>query len=239
MLPWLGTQLNKALRPFGVQLSRSPSGADWRRQRLMQARNIGCVIDIGANAGQYGQRLRHLGYGGWIYSYEPLPEAYRRLVAHCRGDPRWRSFELAVGDEAGSVTLNIAGNSESSSVLEMAPRHVDAEPRSRTISSVEVRSTTLDAVMEEIPTGANLLKIDTQGYEDRVLAGGHRALQKVSMLEIELSLFEVYRGQALFRDMDARIVAAGFELVSLAEGFFDRRTGELLQVDAVYARRCA
>jgi FkbM family methyltransferase len=237
VLPWLGTQVNKALRHFGVQLSRSPSGADWRRRQLMQARNIAAVLDIGANAGQYGERLRHLGYRGWIYSYEPLPDAYRRLAARSRSDPKWESFELAVGDAIGSVTMNIAGNSESSSILEMTRRHVDAEPRSRTISNVDVRTTTLDSIVAEIPESATLLKIDTQGYEDKVIAGGTRALEKLAMLEIELSLFEVYRGQALFRDMDARVLAHGFELVSLAEGFFDRHTGELLQVDAIYARR--
>jgi hypothetical protein len=34
--------------------------------------------------------------------------------------------------------------------------------------------------------------------------------------------------------MDARLVRAGFELVSLEEGFFDEASGELLQIDAIY-----
>src|SRR5262249_31216700 len=123
-----------------------------------------------------------------------------------------------------------------SSILEMTKRHLDAEPRSKTVSSVVVRTTTLDAILQDAPAQPALLKIDTQGYEDRVLAGATKGLGQVQLIEVELSLFEVYAGQKLFREMDARIVASGFELISLADGFFDRRTGELLQMDAIYAR---
>jgi len=236
LIAQLGFQVNKVLRHFGVQLARSPSGEDLRRIRLMEARNIGLVIDVGANEGQYGRRLRELGYRGRIQSYEPLPTAFARLQARTRADATWKAFNLAVDRTPGSVTLNVAGNSESSSILDMTKLHLDAEPRSKTVSSVVVRTTTVDAILEEAPSEPTLLKIDTQGYEDRVLAGALQRLQQVQLIEVELSLFEVYAGQTLFREMDARIVAAGFELISVADGFFDRRTGELLQMDAIYAR---
>jgi len=233
----IGLQLNKVLHHFGVQLARSPSGPEWRRTRLMAAKGITAVIDVGANEGQYGRRLRQLGYGGSIYSYEPLPAAFARLRECSQSDQRWRAFNLAVGDAAGRVNLNVAANSESSSILAITRSHLDAEPRSETVASVEVEVTTLDDIVKDLPPQPTMLKIDTQGYEDRVLAGGMGMLHRVHLLEVELSLFEVYSGQRLFRDMDARILAAGFELVSLAEGFFDRHTGQLLQVDAIYARR--
>jgi FkbM family methyltransferase len=236
LLIQLGLQINKILLPFGLQLSRSPSGPEWRRMRLIETRGIKAVVDIGANEGQYGQRLRQLGYQDWVYSYEPLPSAFARLRDRSRSDPRWQAFQVAVGDTAGAVTMNVAHNSESSSILQIAKPHLDAEPAARTVARVEVNATTLDSILQGLPAQPTLLKIDTQGFEDRVLASGMNALGNVELLEVELSLFEVYLGQTLFRDMDARIVGAGFELVSLAEGFFDRRTGELLQVDAIYAR---
>jgi FkbM family methyltransferase len=237
MLVQLGIQLNRLLRHFGLQLRRSPSGLDARRFRLMEANRIGAVIDIGANTGQYAHQLRQLGYRGWIYSYEPLPDAFAQLSARARSDSKWRVFDLAVGEAPGSVTLNVAANSESSSILTVAQRHLDAESAAQAVSSVTVRTTTLDVILPDLPSQPTMLKIDTQGYEDRVLAGGIGLLPRVQLLEIELSLCEVYSGQILFRDMDARIVAAGFHLVSLGEAFIDRRTGELLQVDAIYARR--
>lgn len=238
-LDQLATHINNFLWHFGLRLNRAPPWSDRRRMRLMQRKNIAAVIDVGANVGQYAAQLRKLGYTGWIHSYEPLPEAFARLQARARPDPKWRVFQLAVGDSADPVTLHIAGNSESSSILDMAQLHLDAAPASRFVASVTVPSTTLDSILSELPAQPTLLKIDTQGYEGRVLAGAARSLNKIELLEIELSFFEVYVGQPLFRQIDSLLLAADFELVSLAEGeaFFDQRTGELLQIDGIYARR--
>ena len=238
-LDQLATHINNFLWHFGLRLNRAPPWSDRRRMRLIQRKNIATVIDVGANVGQYAAQLRKLGYAGWIHSYEPLPEAFARLQARARPDPKWRVFQLAVGDSADPVTLHIAGNSESSSILDMAQLHLDAAPASRFVASVTVPSTTLDSILSELPAQPTLLKIDTQGYEGRVLAGAARSLNKIELLEIELSFFEVYVGQPLFRQIDSLLLAADFELVSLAEGeaFFDQRTGELLQIDGIYARR--
>ena len=238
-LDQLATHINNFLWHFGLRLNRAPPWSDRRRSRLMQTRNITAVVDVGANIGQYASQLRRLGYRGWIYSYEPLPEAFARLQARARSDPQWRVFQVAVGDSADPVTLHIAGNSESSSILDMTQRHLDAAPISRFVDEVTVPSTTLDSILGELPDQPTLLKIDTQGYEGRVLAGGAGSLHKIELLEIELSFFEVYVGQPLFRQIDSLLLAADFELVSLAEGeaFFDQRTGELLQLDGIYARR--
>jgi FkbM family methyltransferase len=239
MLAKFALKVNKLLRHVGVQINRSPTGAEWRRIRLMEANAIDTVVDIGANEGQYAERLREMGYRGSIHSYEPLPEVFARLSARSRADSKWHVFEAAVGETAASVTLNVAANTESSSILTIAQRHLDAAPEAKTVSTVTVRATTLDDILRPLSAHRTMLKIDTQGYEDRVLAGGAAGLHKVQMLEIELSLCEVYSEQVLFRDMDARIVAAGFRLASLAEAFTDFRTGELLQVDAIYVRRDA
>ncbi len=230
LLIQLGLRVNRLLRRVGLELVRNPSGRDLRRIKLMAARDIGAVVDIGANEGQYGLRLRELGFRGWIHSYEPLPVALKKLRARASADPKWKVFDAAVGDVAGTATLHVAGNSESSSILAMGQRHLEAEPRSKTVGSVEIRTTTLREVLQQSPDARTLLKIDTQGYEDRVL-GALNCLEKVDLIEVELSLLEVYSGQTLFREMDARIVAAGFELVSLADGFFDRSTGHLLQIE--------
>lgn len=203
----------------------------------MRTHAIERVIDVGANSGQYASGLRESGYAGWIHSYEPLPSAFLQLQKRSRGDSSWSAHQLAVSESPGSLRLNIAGNSVSSSVLEMSRLHTDAEPSSRFVSTVEVRATTLAEILAPFPDVGTMLKIDTQGYERQVLAGGSGALGKVQLLEIELSLRELYVGQPLFRDMDAMLLAEGFHLVSLSEGFADPRTGELLQLDAIYARR--
>jgi FkbM family methyltransferase len=237
MLAWLGPQVNRVLRRFGMQLVRAPLAIDSRRGLLMNSRRISAVVDIGANTGQHGEYLRRLGYDGWIYSYEPVPAAFAQLQANARPDPKWKVFPLAVSDQPGLVEMHVAANSVSSSLRQMAKLHEDAAPYSKTVASVSVECTTLDAILAAIPDQPIMVKIDTQGFEDRVFAGGLGMLHKARLLEIEMSLFEVYVGQTLFREMDQRVVAAGYDLVSLADGLFDPRSGELLQVDGIYSRR--
>lgn len=42
------------------------------------------------------------------------------------------------------------------------------------------------------------LKIDTQGYEEKVLNGAEELLSKVKVIQTELSLMPLYKGKILF-----------------------------------------
>lgn len=232
---WLGTHANRLLRPFGVRLSRSPGPADRRRVRLMQRYGINTVIDIGANAGQYGTLLRNCGYTGRIRSFEPLPDAFLHLDRRVSGDPLWTAINEAVGERAGTLTMHIAANSVSSSVLTVAEVHRQAAPHSGSVAEITVRSTGLDSILADSSDDSIMVKADTQGFELPILKSAGQLLRTVRLLEIEMSLAELYEGQALFREVDEFLLTHRFELKSIEEGFFDADTGELLQFDAVYA----
>jgi FkbM family methyltransferase len=232
---WLARQANRLLRHCGAALVSYPSPANRRRRVLMERYGVTVVVDIGANTGQYGQRLREHGYRNPIVSYEPLPDAYQLLLGRCARDALWQANNVAVSNTTDPVVLHIASNSESSSVLPMLPRHWKAAQNSRTIGEVLVPSTTLDIILQALDAATIMLKIDTQGYEWQVLEGGKAHLARVALIEIELSIVPLYSNQVLFRQMDSFLTAAGFALVSMEEGFFDRVSGELLQVDAIYA----
>jgi FkbM family methyltransferase len=228
--------LNALLQKIGLQLTRFPSRADRRRIQLMRGHSITAVVDIGANSGQYGELLRRLGYAGRIVSFEPQPEVYRELSANAACDKLWSVRQQAVGEKSGQAIMNVAKNSVSSSLLEMAARHVDAAPESRVVGAIPVDCVTLTEVLRDLAGNSLMVKIDTQGFERSVLASGSGMLESVSLFEIEVSFVELYRGQALFWELDGFMSRSGFRLVSIEEGFFDQSTGELLQCDAIYAR---
>jgi FkbM family methyltransferase len=215
-------------------LSRSPGPADRRRARLIQRYGIDTVIDIGANTGQYATLLRDCGYTGRIQSYEPLPSAFAQLRSCAASDPLWTPINQAVGEKAETVKMHVAANSVSSSILSVAELHRQAAPDSGSIAEIMVQSTTLDSILVPLAGNSVMVKADTQGLELPILKRAGNLLGNVGLVEIEMSLVELYQGQALFREVDGFLLARGFELKSIEEGFFDAATGQLLQIDAVY-----
>jgi FkbM family methyltransferase len=210
-----------------------------RRARLLRQQPVDVVLDVGANAGQYVSGLRSAGYGGRIVSFEPLEDAYRRLERRAATDPAWDCRRVALGERSGVSMIHVAGNSSSSSLLPMAARHVQSAPESAYVSEEQVEVRPLDDLAGELvlPGDRVWLKLDVQGFELPVLHGGERTLEQVVVLETELSLVELYQGQALLPEVYAYLVTRGFGVWFLEPVLRDPLTGELLQVDGVFVRR--
>ena len=237
-------QIRKLLRRAGFEVHRASiqtsSGA--QLARIIECTGIDLVLDVGGNAGQYATALREHGYRGRIVSFEPLSSVHSRLVASAQGDDRRQvAPRMALGDSEGEVSIHIAGNSLSSSVLDMLPEHERAAPGSAFVGSETVPLRRLDRVAPAYLEGAKavLLKIDTQGYEDRVLAGAAGIIDRITAIQTELSLVPLYAKQLLFDEMRAKIEAMGFELFAIFPGYVHEVTGRTLQVDGLFLRRKA
>jgi FkbM family methyltransferase len=212
---------------------------DSQYAKLLRANRINLVLDVGANAGQFGLRLRQLGYRGRIVSFEPLQQARISLQAVCSKDPDWLLAErAALGDQHGDIDVHVSANSQSSSVLEMLEAHLKSAPQSRYIDTERVPLRRLDDIASRhLTTGSiTLLKIDTQGFEDRVLAGASGILADVMGLHLELSFVPLYANQKLFAEMTAYVSSLGFEMWAIWPALVDPETGRLLQVDATFFR---
>jgi hypothetical protein len=80
-----------------------------------------------------------------------------------------------------------------------------------------------------------LLKIDTQGFEDEVLAGAGDLLEEFAAIQLELSLVELYAGQKLFHDHYTLLRGHGFSLHIIEPGF-SGPTGRMMQCDGLFVR---
>lgn len=207
--------------------------------KLISARRIDCVLDVGASAGGFARRLFELGYRGRIVSFEPLSAIHQHLCEVSRNFPDWIIADRnALGDEARKQEINIALNSKSSSLLPMLALHEDASPRAVFIGSESVDVVTLDSVSHRyICHGQTaFLKLDVQGFEDRVLAGAARTLENVVGMRVEMSFMPLYEGQKLYCEMKELIEGLGFKLVYVEPGFAHSSTGSLLQVHGIFFR---
>lgn len=236
MSPSLKTPLRNACLRFRNSIA---GGNEYTK--LMDRYDINLVLDVGANVGQYSRNLIRNGYQGRIVSFEPLPDAYHDLAESGWGISNWTAESFALGGENTTASLNVAGNSMSSSLQGMCPEHVEAAPESAYVASVDVEVKRLDSVIDQYlqPGDRCYMKLDVQGHEHHVLAGATGCLDSICAIQIELSLQPLYEGQMLWQETINSLEDHGYQLMKLCPGFHDRRTGAILQADGIFVQRAA
>ena len=233
--------VKRGLRRLGFHVQRySPATA---REALVEAllanQRIDLVLDVGANAGQYGRALRESGYQGQILSFEPLSDAWAQCAASVANDPNWTlAPRMALGARDGEVEIHIAKNSASSSLLPMREIHREAAPESAYVGREKVDLRRLDGVARDATTRASrvLLKIDTQGYEMEVLAGATGILDRIHGLQVEISLTPLYENSPSMIDVLRALEDRGFVPYAMLPEFVDPRSGRMLQVEGLFFR---
>jgi FkbM family methyltransferase len=237
----LAPTIKRWARRVGLEIGRydSTHSPHARRRRLMRDAGVDVVFDIGANAGYYATDLRAAGYMGRIVSLEPLSGAFAELERLAAGDPRWDVLMVAAGEAEATAEINVTANSWSSSLLPFNADYATTAPGLDVVGVERVRVVPLDAIAaEHAAAGAPaMVKLDVQGLELGVLRGAHTTLERAVLVEAELSLAELYRGQPLYREVIDHLDATGFDLVGLDPHYTDPRTGYLLQMDGLFARR--
>lgn len=231
--------IKKIFNNLGLEICRynSTSSSAVQMRKLIKHHNIDLIIDVGANTGQYATSLRELSYSDRIVSFEPLSSAYEKLVQKSKKDPLWEiAPRTAIGDHDGEITINIAGNSYSSSLLPMLDSHKTACPESAYIGSQTVKITRLDRIAPSYIGDSNsvFLKIDVQGYEQQVLEGAKEILSQVKGIQLEMSLVPLYQGELLFTEMLDYMKHLGYSIYLLKPGFTDSNTGQMLQLDGIF-----
>jgi FkbM family methyltransferase len=201
---------------------------------------IDLLLDVGANAGQFAKAIRKAGYSGRIVSFEPLSSAHEKLALNASRDPEWEVYpRAALGDRNGEISINIAGNSVSSSVLGMLTSHSDVASDSKYVGAESVPLYRLDHLLPLLQKDAKrvFLKLDTQGFEAQVIDGAEGVLGKIEGIHCEMSMLPLYEGQTLWQDMLAKFYSKKFTLWNMKSGFSNPQLGRMLQFDATLFRQ--
>src|SRR5471030_413928 len=86
---------------------------------LLKHLDIDCVLDVGANAGQYHDFLRErVLYDGPIISFEPVSRHVEHLRARARDDRDWHIEGYALGAKDTMMPINVMVSDQFSSFLQ-------------------------------------------------------------------------------------------------------------------------
>lgn len=229
---------NRLVREIDLAVVRRSGRFDWPHQqfikRFLDQAEIDCVLDVGANIGQFAREVRRLGYKGLILSFEPDPTAFAKLVSASGADPLWRCFDIALGSAPATGQFNIMRESLFNSFHTPTTRDTERYRSLNTIvETVPVRVDTLNglfpALQAEFDFKRPYLKMDTQGHDLEVFRGASAVRDRIRALQSELSVKKIYEGSTDWREAIAEYEQAGFQLA----GLFQVNPGgaELVELD--------
>jgi FkbM family methyltransferase len=225
------------LNLFGVDLVRYRPQYALGPYAYLKSFDFRTVIDAGAHTGEFARMIKELLPRVAVLSFEPLPDSFRRLEELMRGTEGFRAFNCALGEEEAELAMHHNEYAQSSSLLQMADLHREAFPETAREKTETVRVRRLDDVLAEVALEPELLvKIDVQGYEDKVIAGGERTLARARAVIIEVSFRELYEGQPLFDDIYRMLTSRGFTFMGHLYQLLNPSDGCVLQADALFIR---
>jgi FkbM family methyltransferase len=207
-------------------LNISKAGGAWELiepemlQQFFAYFGVDCVFDVGANVGQYAKRLRQMGYRGLIISFEPNPNAFRKLEEAAEPDKNWLVKNVALDSRARNAIFNLMKCDEFSS-LHAPNNSVTTTFQDMNVieAQIPVTTTTLDALFPALKAQLNFsrpfLKMDTQGHDSLIVRGGTECLAGFVGLQSELSLTPLYEDTSNFLEALTLYQSKGFKLSAL------------------------
>jgi FkbM family methyltransferase len=197
-------------------------------------RGVDGVIHVGANSGQ--ELELYAKYNLRVLWIEPLPDIFETLQENIRGFPAQSALMALVTDkDDAEYVFNIASNDGASSSIFEFGRVNEIWPEINYVSSIKIKSVTLDRLLGKVSEEYQALIMDTQGSELLVLKGATNLLRHVKFVRTEAADFESYRGCARVDDLTTYLESFGFTLIRKDKFAESPKGGKYF--DILYGRR--
>lgn len=193
------------------------------------------VVDVGANIGQFAVASSRLFHSVVVYPVEPDPRVAEQLRKNVGMLVAENVRVTAVGDSVGSATFHVNRDPQVSSMLMLGKDRIESFPDSRVVEEITVPVTTLDVLFDGVTLAEPiLLKIDVQGFEDRVIAGASVLLERVRWVLMEVSFSKLYEEERDFETIVELLRQHGFKFVRPMNFHVSPKTGEIIEMDALF-----
>ncbi len=200
---------------------------------LMKRRGFGPkhVIDIGANKGNWTRAAIQF----FPEAHYTLVEPQDGLKIHVQdlidGGYKIRWITAGAGDQSGSLPFAVSCRDDSSSFVPG-----QRKDQSASLQLPLVRVMTLNEIAAE--SGApppDMVKIDAEGFDLKVLAGGSELLGKTDVFLVEAMICEPSYENTLARVIE-RMAAAGYRLIDITDLERSPKDGVLWLCEVAFLR---
>ncbi len=199
------------------------------------------IFDVGAYHGNWiGNYLKYFP-NAFAYLFEPYESSYNILKKRFKNKKRVNIFKNALSSMEGSMEVNINTKAYTNSLLDLDPlasqSWVNDELKHHKKMQVEVL--TLDKFFSKISNEhkrINLIKLDVQGLESKVLNGGSKLLSEklVDIILLEMIVAPTYKSQSKLSDLFKIFEENKYSLYGIYDMEKSSKFGKIQQFDAIF-----
>lgn len=231
--------LQSAAGRAGYRIKRKAVGDDYLQEIAWKLGGVDApvILDVGAHRGETARTFTEAFPGARLYCFEPFAESFAVLQDNKAAYPRAKLVNAGLSDATGTQEFNVNVGSPTNSLLELDSRaaqtwcHEGLKPHHKESCQFYALDDFIDA---EGIAQIDLLKIDVQGAEYRVLQGAAKALAagRVRMIYLEIIVGPTYVGQWGLGQYLAYLEGLGFRIGGLYNFAYGAQR-ELIQLDAL------
>ena len=200
------------------------------------------VLDVGANVGDVAVSALTNYPDARVICFEPVESTYKNLEKKLEPyADRTYLYNFALSDQEEEGEINITTSHGANSISPQAKFHQECNPHVREVGKEKIKLVRLDDFAVNFPNQIiDIMKIDVEGHELKVLKGGVNFISNnVDVIIIEISLMrdQSWDHQAVF-EIFAFLKDAGFCLVNVMD--LHRATDKdmlLIQMDCVFRHK--
>ncbi len=141
---------------------------------------INGVIHIGAHLGQEYNLYKELNIGDMAF-FEPQEKIFKELSNIIPESKHIKLFNMALGNETGSIKMYIDSYKQQSSSILEPKKHLSQYPHIQFHNEQNVLIDRLDNIIKS--KSYNFISMDVQGYELEVLKGSNQILHNIDYIE--------------------------------------------------------
>ena len=184
-------------------------------------------FDVGANIGQSIKRFLELDPKARIHSFEPTPRLVEKLKEKFGNLKNITINNFALGEKFYKLFLNdysthrinsfnnIDEESKFHKAMSMSSKNKD-----NFVKKIEVNVNTIDDYCKKNKISKiDFIKIDTQGFEDKVLEGASNLISKnsIKIIELELIIGFAYEKMSSFYDIEKHLNKNNYFLIAIKD----------------------
>jgi FkbM family methyltransferase len=147
------------------------------------------VFDVGGHVGHWSTLVAGLYPECTIHAFEVVPATFARFVANTGAMPAIVANRVGLSDEAGEIAISVSPNTSDSTACKIPAMKIHDSYYDQVVQGRVIKGSTYvaDRDIERI----DLLKIDVEGMDLKVIRGFEDRLDAVRAIQFEYGIFNI------------------------------------------------